>query len=172
MHLNVGWSYSHSQLHCLALVLEKLFVKLNQLSSTSNLDKKKSNYSTFIPHQSSYLSWISQIIFVEKKLSCGEISAFHVRQLWGNWKFWEILRIFGKFCHNLCAFIWRKFEPKSTFVEKKGQIWGLLKVGLVWIPYTIFAPQYFPELNCNKPLFEDPKSDSLNQRSGSTPKFK
>ena len=81
----------------------------------------------------------------------------------------EILGNVGKFCHNLCAFMWRKIEPKSTFVEKKWQIWGLLKVGLVWILYIIFAPQYFPELNCNKPLFEDPKSDSLNQRSGSTP---
>ena len=65
----------------------------------------------------------------------GEISAFHVWQLWGNWKFhhmwrnfgisWEILGNFGKFCHNLHAFMWRKIEPKSTFVEKKWQIWGL-----------------------------------------------
>ena len=23
------------------------------------------------------------------------------------------------FCHNLRAFMWRKIEPKSTFVEKK-----------------------------------------------------
>ena len=23
------------------------------------------------------------------------------------------------FCHNLCAFMWRKIKPKSTFVEKK-----------------------------------------------------
>ena len=35
--------------------------------------------------------------------------------------FWEILRNFGKFCHNLRAFMWRKIEPKSTFVEKQFQ---------------------------------------------------
>ena len=34
----------------------------------------------------------------------------------------EILGNVGKFCYNLCAFMWRKIEPKSTFVEKKGQI--------------------------------------------------
>ena len=68
------------------------------------------------PFQSSYLSQISQIIIVEKKLSCGEIL--------GN--FGEILGNFGKFCHNLRAFKWRKIEPKSTFVEKKLQISGLL----------------------------------------------
>ena len=33
--------------------------------------------------QTSYLSLISLILLVEKKLSCGEISAFHVYQLWG-----------------------------------------------------------------------------------------
>ena len=33
-----------------------------------------------------YSSWISWIIFVEKKYSCWKISAFHVWQLWGNWK--------------------------------------------------------------------------------------
>ena len=42
-------------------------------------------------------------------MSCGEILE----------KFWEILRNFGKFWHNLGAFIWRKIEPKRTFVEKK-----------------------------------------------------
>ena len=29
------------------------------------------------------------------------------------------------FCYNLGAFMWRKIEPKSTFVEKKLQISGL-----------------------------------------------
>ena len=29
------------------------------------------------------------------------------------------------FCHNLRAFMWRKIEPKSTFVEKKWHISGL-----------------------------------------------
>ena len=42
-----------------------------------------------------------------------------------------------------------------------------LMVGLAWIPYIIFAPRFLPA-PCIKPLFEDPKSDSLNQRSDST----
>ena len=25
----------------------------------------------------------------------------------------------NRFCHNICAFVWRKNEPKSAFVEKK-----------------------------------------------------
>ena len=37
---------------------------------------------------------ISWIIFVEKKLSYGEISAFHVWHLWGNWKFLHMWRNF------------------------------------------------------------------------------
>ena len=28
-------------------------------------------------------------------------------------------RNFGTFCHNFRAFMWRKIEPKGTFVEKK-----------------------------------------------------
>ena len=97
-------------------------------------------------------------IISEEKLSCGEISAFHVWQLWGNWKFLHIWRNFrcknkqyvqfmgfycnlcrfvaksvihavlsrNLFCHNLRAFMWRKIEPKSTFVQKKWQISGLM----------------------------------------------
>ena len=69
--------------------------------------------------QSLYLSQISQIISVEK--NC------HVEKFWRNfwklwrynWKFRELLRNFGKFCHNLRVFVWRKIKPKSTFVEKK-----------------------------------------------------
>ena len=88
--------------------------------------------------QTYYLSRISRIIFVGKKLSCGEISAIHVWQLWRNlWSFIAIYAIFllnllfivcffaKFFCHNLRAFMWRKLSPKSTFVEKKWQIWGL-----------------------------------------------
>ena len=97
------------------------------------------HYSTllgylFCTNQSSYLSQISQIISEEKKLSCGEISAFHVWQLWGNWKFlhmWQNFRCLhmtdvekseisfiisdlrcfvGKlFCCDLRAIAWRKF---------------------------------------------------------------
>ena len=45
--------------------------------------------------QSWYLSRISRITFVEKKLSCGEISAFLVLQLWGNRKFLYMWRNFS-----------------------------------------------------------------------------
>ena len=68
--------------------------------------------------QSSYLSQISQIIFVEKKLSCGEI-------LGNVGKFWEMLRNIGRFCHNLCAFMWKKIEPKKYICGEKWQIKGL-----------------------------------------------
>ena len=46
------------------------------------------------PFQTSYLSPISLILLVEKKLSCGEISAFHVWQLWENWIFLHMWRNF------------------------------------------------------------------------------
>ena len=68
--------------------------------------------------QSSYLSQISQIIFVEK--NC------HVEI------FWKTLGLFGKFWENLGGFATiyalscgEKLSPKSTYVEKKWQIWGL-----------------------------------------------
>ena len=64
---------------------------------------------------------------------CGEISAFHVEKF--QMSFIAIyavllLNLFftmfvAKFCHNLRAFMWRKIEPKSTFVEKKSQMSGL-----------------------------------------------
>ena len=66
--------------------------------------------------QSSYLSQISQIIFVEKKLSCGKIL--------GNFGgFWETLGCFATIYALSCG---EKMSPKSTFVEKKLQIWSLL----------------------------------------------
>ena len=37
--------------------------------------------------------------------------------IWRN--FGYILGNLGNFCRNLGAFMWRKIEPKSTFVEKK-----------------------------------------------------
>ena len=59
--------------------------------------------------KSSYLSQISQIIFVEKKLSCGEIL--------GNFEqFWEIL---GDFATNYALSCGEKLSTKITFVEKK-----------------------------------------------------
>ena len=50
--------------------------------------------------QSSYLSQISQIIFVEKKLLCGEIlgKIGKFRENFGN------LRNFKRFCHNFKRF--------------------------------------------------------------------
>ena len=52
--------------------------------------------------QTWYLSLISLISLVEKNLSCGEISAFHVWQLWGNWKFVHMWRNF-RCLHMLCT---------------------------------------------------------------------
>ena len=44
----------------------------------------------------------------------------HVEKFWGN------MGNFGRFCHNLRALSrGEKLSPKSTFVEKKWQIWGL-----------------------------------------------
>ena len=51
--------------------------------------------------QSSYLSRISQIIFVEKKLSCGEMSAFHTECE----QFMEFYRSLCRFCSKS---MWRK----------------------------------------------------------------
>ena len=39
--------------------------------------------------------YLSLILLLEKKLSCGKISAFHVWQLWGNWKFHHMWRKFS-----------------------------------------------------------------------------
>ena len=51
---------------------------------------------------------------ISPHLSCGDI-----------WKLGHICKIYSIFWHNLRAFMWRKIEPKSTFVEKKWQISGL-----------------------------------------------
>ena len=66
--------------------------------------------------QTSYLSQISQIIFVEKKLPCGEFSAFHVWRLQGNQKF---------------LYMWRNFRClPMTDVEKSEilHIWHVCDV--------------------------------------------
>ena len=64
---------------------------------------------------------------------CGEISV----QLMGF--YYNLCRFVAKsvihavlswnFCHNLRVFIWRRIEPKSTFVEKRWQISGLHYIG-------------------------------------------
>ena len=62
---------------------------------------RKRSKKTFIAN-----GWVTDLIFVtniillvEKKLSCGEISAFHVWQLWGNWEFLHMWRNFR--CHHM-----------------------------------------------------------------------
>ena len=67
------------------------------------------------PEQSSYLSQISQIIFVEK--NC------HVEKFWEILeKFWEMLGYFGRFCNNLRTFMWRKIDKKYICGEKMTNI--------------------------------------------------
>ena len=62
------------------------------------------------------MSQISQIIFVEKKLSCGEILG-NFGEILGNFEtFWEILGDFATIYALSCG---EKLSPKSTFVEKK-----------------------------------------------------
>ena len=56
---------------------------------------------------------------------CGEIwNSPHLACVWCR-KRRHICHNLCNFCHNLGAFMWRKIEPKSTFVEKKWQISGL-----------------------------------------------
>ena len=72
--------------------------------------------------QSSYLSQISKIIFVEKKLSCEEIL--------GNFeKFCEILRDFATIHALSCG---EKMSPKSTFVGKKMTNMRSVSAGHLW----------------------------------------
>ena len=69
------------------------------------------------------MSQISQIIFVEKKLSCGDILGNfgailgNVGEILENFgKFWEILGDFATIYALSCG---EKLSPKSTFVEQK-----------------------------------------------------
>ena len=55
--------------------------------------------------QSSYLSRISRFISLEKQLLCGEISAFHVWQLWGKWNFLHMWRNFSTIDRVLLQFM-------------------------------------------------------------------
>ena len=103
-------------------------------------------------NQTSYLSLISLILLIEKKLSCGEISAFHKWQLKISphaekfqtsphercgeiWNSPHIACVWCRKRRHICKiyaiFMWRKIQPKSTFVEKKWQIWGLWSRDLV-----------------------------------------
>ena len=62
------------------------------------------------------MSVISLILLMEKKLSCGEFSAFHVWQLWGNQKQLEKNQVFA---HDNCGEseivnIWHAFDEKMS----------------------------------------------------------
>ena len=88
-----------------------------------------------------YLSRISGIIFVEKKLSCGEISAFHVWHLWENWKYLHM---------------WRNFRcVHMTDVEKSEirHIWHVCDVENVAIFAKFIAIYAFLLLNLLFTLF-------------------
>ena len=63
--------------------------------------------------QSSYLSQISQTIFVGKKISCGEIL--------GNFE--NFLEIFGDFATIYALSHGEKLSPKSTFGDTKYVVW-------------------------------------------------
>ena len=72
-----------------------------------------------------FVTNITKIIGGEKIVLWRNFS-FPCMTIVGKWKIsphveklWEILGYLGKFCHNLRVFMWRKIEPKSTFVEKK-----------------------------------------------------
>ena len=63
-----------------------------------------------------------------KKLPCGENSAFHLWQLWGNWKFFDVWKLFGKFGEILPQFT--RFHVEKNWAQRficgeKWQIWGL-----------------------------------------------
>ena len=105
------WHRKHSII--IALRISHFFAALK--SMFQNL--KSSLWQTW------YLSRISRIIFVEKKLSCGEI-----------WSFYKEFEQFMEFYQSLCRFcsksMWRKICVEKICVEKKRQIWGLL--GIPW----------------------------------------
>ena len=68
-----------------------------------------------------------------------------------------------KFCHNSHAFLWRKIESKSTFVEKKWQLWGLLVTAIKAMDSLFpYAPGKHHQKTCQRHL---KKSESLNNQS-------
>ena len=62
--------------------------------------------------QTSYLSLISQIISVEKYLSCGEISDFCK-------EFEQFMEFYRNLCRFCSKFVWRKIPLEKISVEKK-----------------------------------------------------
>ena len=81
---------------------------------------KTRGYQPSIVQQSSYtsyLSLISLILLLEKKLSCGEISAFHVWQLWGNQNIFHMQHV-------------KKFQMSPH--DRCGEIWNFPHMACVW----------------------------------------
>ena len=76
--------------------------------------------------RSSYLSPISQILFVEKNLSCGEILDFCK-------EFEQFMAFYRNSCRFCSKFVWRKICVEKISVEKKWQIWGLC----IQAPFTL-----------------------------------
>ena len=82
--------------------------------------------------QTSYLSQISQIISMEKNLSCGETSDFCK-------EFEQIMEFYQNLCRFRSKIVWRKICVKKISVEKKmtntrfaprvlvGAPWGLVQ---------------------------------------------
>ena len=62
---------------------------------------RASSHFLWILHQSSYLSRISRIIFLEKHLSCGEISDFYK-------EFEQFMEFYWNLCRSCSKFAWRK----------------------------------------------------------------
>ena len=91
--------------------------------------------------QTSYLSRISRIISVEKILSCGEISDFCK-------EFEQFMALYRNLCRFCSWFVWRKIRVEKISVEKKWQIWGLVKrdntnMSLGWKNLTLVAENMF-----------------------------
>ena len=82
-------------------------------------------------NQSSYLPRISRIIFMEKKLSCGEISAFYT-------EFEQFMEFYRSLCRFCSKSMWRKICAEKISVEKTWQIWGLAQKRLKCKINTIF----------------------------------
>ena len=97
---------------------------------------------------------------IENFSTCGEISDVATWQMWRNLKIstWHVcdienVAIYANFCHKLCAFMWRKIEPKSTFVEKKWQISGLCNWEQICeSTYRVQVPAYNVHLRLEEPV--------------------
>ena len=96
-------------------------------------------------NQSSYLSLISQIIFVEKNLSCGEfqISVKNLNNLW------SFIKIYVVFVLNLCG---EKSVWKNLCGEKMTNMRSELNIGRICMFSTEKSPSQVA--NCQQLLSE------------------